>query len=387
MNALYTLLAFLFTAPLWAQPQGYVVTRDSGAPLGVTWAAPSSGGVTSVTGTTNQITVSGATGDVTFSTPQNIDTAATPQFGRLGLGAAADATAQLGINAAIAATSTPGAILATTSTATSGSQKWSPGLDFTGSGWKTNSMTGPLTVRSRFELVPIQGAANPDPYLDLSIDPGSGTFTKAWRIGLNPQGTTQFGLWPGNVTPSSSNYSFATTSSGIAVVNGVSGQRAALRVNDAAILEAYGNSITIYQPLYFNGTGSLILKYGDVSTAGRGVGAIFASVSSTSQTASIAAANLQVGGAVAPAGLYRVSVYAVYTTTGAAAMSIDLGWSDPGQAQTKNLVAALSGAAKNFHESSTVIRADGVANITYATTVTGRTTDVYAIYVTLERLQ
>jgi hypothetical protein len=43
-------------------------------------------------GTTNQVTVSNASGDLTVSLPQNIHTAATPQFARLGVGAAADAT-------------------------------------------------------------------------------------------------------------------------------------------------------------------------------------------------------------------------------------------------------------------------------------------------------
>jgi hypothetical protein len=49
-------------------------------------------GVLSVTGTTNQVAVSAATGAVTFSLPQSIHTGATPQFARLGLGAAADST-------------------------------------------------------------------------------------------------------------------------------------------------------------------------------------------------------------------------------------------------------------------------------------------------------
>lgn len=43
-------------------------------------------GVTSATGTTNQVNVSGSTGAVTFSLPQNIHTTATPQFARVGTG-------------------------------------------------------------------------------------------------------------------------------------------------------------------------------------------------------------------------------------------------------------------------------------------------------------
>jgi len=48
---------------------------------------------TAIAGTANQVTASAATGAVTLSLPQNIDTAAAAQFGRLGLGVAAPSTA------------------------------------------------------------------------------------------------------------------------------------------------------------------------------------------------------------------------------------------------------------------------------------------------------
>lgn len=53
-----------------------------------------------LTGTSNQVIVTG----LTLSTPQNIHTSATPQFSRLGLGAAADATASLLLNVSSATT-------------------------------------------------------------------------------------------------------------------------------------------------------------------------------------------------------------------------------------------------------------------------------------------
>jgi hypothetical protein len=55
-------------------------------------------GVTSLAGTANQITASAATGTITLSTPQDIATASTPQFARLGLGAAASANNLLNLN-------------------------------------------------------------------------------------------------------------------------------------------------------------------------------------------------------------------------------------------------------------------------------------------------
>ena len=55
------------------------------------------GTVTSITGTANQVIASSPTGAVTLSLPQNIHTTATPQFARLGLGAAASAVGMLTI--------------------------------------------------------------------------------------------------------------------------------------------------------------------------------------------------------------------------------------------------------------------------------------------------
>ena len=61
---------------------------SSGAPSWV--ALPES-----ITGTVNQITASAATGAITLSTPQNIHTAATPQFSALGLGGVAGSASTL----------------------------------------------------------------------------------------------------------------------------------------------------------------------------------------------------------------------------------------------------------------------------------------------------
>jgi len=52
----------------------------------------SNAGVTGLTGTTNQISVSGSTGSVTLSTPQSIATTSSVQFGSFGVGTAASGT-------------------------------------------------------------------------------------------------------------------------------------------------------------------------------------------------------------------------------------------------------------------------------------------------------
>ena len=68
-----------------------------------------------ITGTTNQVTVTngnGVSGNPTLSLPQNIHTAATPQFGSIGLGAAANAAAYI---TAAANTASVGQVLFTPS--------------------------------------------------------------------------------------------------------------------------------------------------------------------------------------------------------------------------------------------------------------------------------
>jgi hypothetical protein len=61
---------------------------------GTTWVstAPAGGGVTSITGTANQVIASASTGAVTLSTPQSIGTASSVQFGSFGVGTAASGT-------------------------------------------------------------------------------------------------------------------------------------------------------------------------------------------------------------------------------------------------------------------------------------------------------
>lgn len=72
-----------------------------GAGIGVTESPTavtvSNSGVRSVAGTANQVVASASTGAVTLSTPQSIATTSTPQFARIGLGAAADGTALVSV--------------------------------------------------------------------------------------------------------------------------------------------------------------------------------------------------------------------------------------------------------------------------------------------------
>ena len=68
-----------YTLATLTQGTGITITNASGS---ITIA---NGGVTSITGTANQVIASGSTGAVTLSLPQNIHTGATPTFARLTL--------------------------------------------------------------------------------------------------------------------------------------------------------------------------------------------------------------------------------------------------------------------------------------------------------------
>lgn len=71
-------------------------------------------GVTSITGTTNQITASASTGAVTLSTPQDIATSSLVRFGALGLNVAAPSVAgEVSMTQAVATSGSPNALLLT----------------------------------------------------------------------------------------------------------------------------------------------------------------------------------------------------------------------------------------------------------------------------------
>lgn len=114
-----------------------------------------------------------------------------------------------------------------------------------------------------------------------------------------------------------------------------------------------------------------------------------ASVALTAQSASIGSTNIQVNGGVAPAGLYRLSYYLVTTTAGTSGtVSATFGWSDLAAARTSVSATDTFGSLAAPVTGTVIIQANGVANITYLTTVTAAVgSPVYALNVTLERLQ
>ena len=95
--------------PVTGTPSSTTYLRGDG-----TWASISASGVSSITGTANQVLASASTGAVTLSLPQSIATSSNVQFNSIGIGAAASGTA--------------GKLNATTGTFTPGTTGVSTGL-------------------------------------------------------------------------------------------------------------------------------------------------------------------------------------------------------------------------------------------------------------------
>jgi hypothetical protein len=130
-----------------------------------------------------------------------------------------------------------------------------------------------------------------------------------------------------------------------------------------------------------------IAVYNGIATAGNGIASVYASVALTNQAASIGATNLQAGGAVCPAGLYRATVYMLNTATGIGNATVTIGWGD-GVGSRTAVSASLDLGSSGFVSMTVPIRTDGTTNITYSTTLSGvSASPKYALYITLERMQ
>ncbi len=134
---------------------GQVLT--SGGPSAApTWTTAASGGVTSITGTTNQVIASASTGAITLSLPQSIATTSTPTFSTLTLGAS---------SATIGAAPTYGA------TTISGSAGGWAGLAFSGaSGGMTLMMSAGSNLSGVYcTSAPVGGSAGWQWYFTGSV--------------------------------------------------------------------------------------------------------------------------------------------------------------------------------------------------------------------------
>lgn len=111
-------------------------------------------------------------------------------------------------------------------------------------------------------------------------------------------------------------------------------------------------------------------------------------VSLTAQTSNIGSTNLQISGAVVPAGLYKVAVYTRTSSAGSAGtLAVTIGWNDGGGAVTDTPIVAMDLSSLVSSSGQTILKADGVNNITYSTTITGGSgSPQYSLDIALERI-
>ncbi len=325
-------------------------------------------------------------------------------------------------NNGIAGTSTDGLIMQNTTAATVGVQQWSPRLHFIGQGWKTTATAASQQTEWIAEIQQTQSTTNPKNALVFSANTNSSGLGSRFTIvddGSLGSAASFAGLYitSGNKnlyiptyviagvnlpltattgTPSTDggtlmqNTGVRTRSSGsYGITNGTDPAGTidiSLARNAAGVFEIDNGVAGTFRDLQLRNllASATVTNYNSVATAGMGVPPVYASVATTAQTASIGTTNLQCGGAVCPAGLYRVAVYTDVTSTGTGTLSSTIGWSDPAAARTITSTG-IATTATNFERVDYTIRADGIANITYATTLS--VSGTYSIYVTLERLQ
>lgn len=101
--------------------------------------------------------------------------------------------------AGIGATSTAGVLLTNTTAAAAGAQQWSPAIQLTGQGWKTDATAASQAVDWRIETVPVQAASAASSALTFSSQVNAGGYNS--RATLSAGGFLRLSTGGSNSTP------------------------------------------------------------------------------------------------------------------------------------------------------------------------------------------
>jgi hypothetical protein len=110
------------------------------------------------------------------------------------------------------------------------------------------------------------------------------------------------------------------------------------------------------------------------------------SVSLTNQAAAISPTALQVAGGVAPAGIYRISMYLVCSVAGTGSAVITVHWNDGVQAQASYGFGGALISLGAFQQIMLILVSDGVNDITYSATYTGGAGAAYNFKLVMEKI-
>ena len=223
-------------------------------------------GVTSITGTADQVTASPAAGAVVLTLPQSIATTSTPQLARLGLGAAADSAALLNLNGTLVHGTSTGMGVGTTAPKTKADVRGAPDANY-----GTAVFFDPTTAGANVGAV-------------LAVA-GYKTGTASEAIFAKIKG-----LKENSTAGNEAGYLAFEVNNGSAYVEG-------LRINSGKGLDAVAG----------------FTKYQNVTAVGWGVPAIYAAGRSTAQTAAVASVATYTVGAAD--GSFEVSANVLVTTS------------------------------------------------------------------------
>lgn len=326
---------------------------------------------------------------------------------------------------AIGTTSTDSLILENQTAAAAGAQQISPRLRLTGSGWKTNSTAASQVVDWILETIPVQGAISPFSNLIFSEIINGAAAKKRLQISTeeatgNPAiDSTRLSFI--DAVAGSVNYALKSTLDAASLeLNAITAVY--INVNGQDHVKVSNNRVDIRGSIPTTGTTTLGIKQGAAqvadnqslvefiavnasslteigangelsvyktkATAGHGLSAVYNSVALTGQTASIGSTNLTVDGGIAPAGVYKVSVYHFFTTAGTSGtLATTIGWNDGAAARTKSPAPLITAGTLVYDQGSVIVKADGANHITYLTTATAFVgSPIYSLYIVLERV-
>ena len=256
-----------------------------------------------------------------------------------------------------------------------------------------------------FEATPTGGSTTPATVLDLSpqgvgihaplyeplqIDTGATPAASQIKLKANALGNVEllcyaagnnalnFGLeWNGAnaIARDAVVAQIAKTPGGLFILRGSSGNT----VGSPAVVNSW---LSIDPATGYLTVAQKVSSYNGAATAGIGTTPVYASVAVTNQSANNSG-NLQVGGAIAPAGQYRLSYYAATRTAGAGNVALTFGWNDGISAKTYPAILTLIANAV-IQSAGQCIVTSGASNITFSAVYTA--TGAYDMYISLERL-
>lgn len=120
------------------------------------------------------------------------------------------------VNNTITTGQTFGLSLQNNTTATVGAQKYSPMLEFLGSGWKTTATAAGQTVKYALQARPIQASAAPNVYLDILESINGAAYSRYGSLVADPEGQ---GSTSGGVGVVGNNYNGSSTGNYLIVDN------------------------------------------------------------------------------------------------------------------------------------------------------------------------